>query len=174
MNSHGTKRDPSRTLTPSSPICSRKMSELSARPSVTPQATWPLWPTGKAGSPANEAPAKPHVGVRTWARYQCGGRVGTRWGSLARIGRLLAVFEGPTAQLLDARFTPTTSARAARSRARASAAGPAVMPSTALTGCHSGYGGSRRVSASGPSNSSIRCRTNSTSQLAESAMDWRR
>lgn len=170
----GAKPDASRTLSPSSPICSKNRSELSASPKVTPQATCPLWPMGKAGSPLNVAPTRPHVGARTCARYQCGGSPGARWGSLARMGRPVAVFEGERAQPLEAGSMPTKPVSAARSRASASIAGPALRPGDTLTGCHSGYGLSRSARASGPSCCNMRKRTSSMSQLADSAMAWSR
>ena len=54
------------------------------------------------------------------------------------MGRPVAVLEGETAQLLDARLAPTTPASAAMSRDSASTAGPAVVPGVVLTGCQSG------------------------------------
>ena len=75
-------------------------SELSTRPAVTPQATWPLNPAANPGLPANVAPAIAQSGVRMWARYHwIGGR--ERCGSLQTIGRPVAVRAGPIAQLFD-------------------------------------------------------------------------
>ena len=72
---------------------------LSVSPAVTPQAQFPLWPTTMAGVPGRAAPATVQPGdfdfdlidfeLRAFrrARYQCGGAVAARWGSLASKGR---------------------------------------------------------------------------------------
>ncbi len=60
---------------------------MSVSPAVMPQAAKPLWPAAIAGEPISAAPAMPHSGVRSCARYQCGGSAGSRWGSLASSGR---------------------------------------------------------------------------------------
>src|SRR5262249_17902155 len=67
---HGTKPPPCRTPRPSGLISSRNRSVLSTRPAVSPHAAKPLWPAGKAGAPAEEAPAAAHSGVGAVAGAQ--------------------------------------------------------------------------------------------------------
>src|ERR687891_59416 len=100
-----------------------------------PHAAWPLWATGSAGAPTNEAPATSQAGHRRWARYQGAGRRGARCGSLASSGTPLAVRDPAMAQLLEAPADGADAEKAARSSASRERAGPAA----AATGMVSGW-----------------------------------
>ena len=136
--SQGTKPSPWRTLRPSSPNSSMNRSVVSTRPAVTPQAATSLCPAGMAGPPMKVAPDAAQPGVRTWARYQGGGRVGRRWGSLDRMGLPVDVLDGARAQLLEPPAYPVASRRAARSSESRSAATPWAAPGGDDTGWSTG------------------------------------
>ncbi len=132
---------------------------------MIPHAAVPLCAAANAGVPTNAAPATAHSGVRTCARYQCGGSVDARCGSLASRGLPVAVREALNAQLLEPPPNPAAALNVARSRSSACTAAPAVRATGKVTGSHSGYDGSRARSASGPSSVRILRRASSESQL---------
>lgn len=136
--SQGTKRSPSRTERPSGPISSTKRSVVSWWPAVIPHAEKPLWPAENAGCVTKQAPQMAHAGVRMWAKYHEAGSAGGRCGSLARMGRPVAVRAPATAQALEAPPAPAMRWNASRSAARRSRLLPARAPGGAETGSQSG------------------------------------
>ena len=109
-------------------------SAWSVMPAVMPQAAWPLWAIGSTGPPTNDAPATSHSGQRRWARYHGAGSRAARCGSLASSGTPLAVRAPAMAQLLDPPGDGAAEAKAARSSASRSMAGPAAVATGTLSG----------------------------------------